>query len=224
MSQEPFGKSKQPALNIPSGSQVHVGNEKRVDGGQQKRPLENVTRSYMAPKGKTVPYEDPIEDCEELYASSPLVHKEKVTELHHPYASKPRTAHANSSREKIMNDEDEIMSPSHSETNDEPRSDNFTPHEEGTQSNNQTARKPGLKSSQCGKMFKPTGATKMAESRTPRKCPCNEISCTHPFPVPTQSEGGGFVLTTSTTQHRRALWYSIPLVPASSLPIKQKKK
>ncbi|MBW0593250.1 hypothetical protein O181_132965 [Austropuccinia psidii MF-1] len=42
-SQDPFGRSKQPTLNIQSGSQVHVGNEKWVDGGQQKRPLENVT-------------------------------------------------------------------------------------------------------------------------------------------------------------------------------------
>ncbi|MBW0554826.1 hypothetical protein O181_094541 [Austropuccinia psidii MF-1] len=31
-SQDPFGRSKQPTLNIPSGSQVHVGNEKQVDG------------------------------------------------------------------------------------------------------------------------------------------------------------------------------------------------
>ncbi|MBW0511217.1 hypothetical protein O181_050932 [Austropuccinia psidii MF-1] len=30
-SQDPFGRSKQPNLNIPSGSQVHVGNEKRVE-------------------------------------------------------------------------------------------------------------------------------------------------------------------------------------------------
>ncbi|MBW0482091.1 hypothetical protein O181_021806 [Austropuccinia psidii MF-1] len=47
VSQEPFGKSKQPTLNIPSGSQVHVGNEKRVDGVQQKRPLENVPQSGL---------------------------------------------------------------------------------------------------------------------------------------------------------------------------------
>ncbi|MBW0592571.1 hypothetical protein O181_132286 [Austropuccinia psidii MF-1] len=40
---DPFGQSKQPTLNDPSGSQIHVGNEKRVDGGKQKRPLENVT-------------------------------------------------------------------------------------------------------------------------------------------------------------------------------------
>ncbi|MBW0478775.1 hypothetical protein O181_018490, partial [Austropuccinia psidii MF-1] len=33
-SQDPFGQSKQATLNIPSGSQVHVGNEKRVDGRQ----------------------------------------------------------------------------------------------------------------------------------------------------------------------------------------------
>ncbi|MBW0519678.1 hypothetical protein O181_059393 [Austropuccinia psidii MF-1] len=32
-SQEPFGQSKHPTLSIPSGSQVHVGNEKWVDGG-----------------------------------------------------------------------------------------------------------------------------------------------------------------------------------------------
>ncbi|MBW0590167.1 hypothetical protein O181_129882 [Austropuccinia psidii MF-1] len=33
-SQDPFGPSKQPTLNIPSGSQAHVGDEKWVDGGQ----------------------------------------------------------------------------------------------------------------------------------------------------------------------------------------------
>ncbi|MBW0462660.1 hypothetical protein O181_002375 [Austropuccinia psidii MF-1] len=67
VSQQPFVQSKQPTLNIPSGSQAHVGQEKRVDGGWQKRPLENVTWSgllegnpgltldqNMAPKGKTV--------------------------------------------------------------------------------------------------------------------------------------------------------------------------
>ncbi|MBW0561088.1 hypothetical protein O181_100803 [Austropuccinia psidii MF-1] len=46
-SQDPFGQSKQPTLNIPSGSQVHVGNERRVDGGRRKRPLENVTWSGL---------------------------------------------------------------------------------------------------------------------------------------------------------------------------------
>ncbi|MBW0560342.1 hypothetical protein O181_100057, partial [Austropuccinia psidii MF-1] len=74
-SQDPFGQSKQPTLNIPSGSQVHVGNERRVDGGQRKRPLENVTWSgllegnpgltlhqNMAPKGKSVRSQEPIED------------------------------------------------------------------------------------------------------------------------------------------------------------------
>ncbi|MBW0540381.1 hypothetical protein O181_080096 [Austropuccinia psidii MF-1] len=149
-SQDPFGQSKQPPLNIPSGSQVHVGSEKQVDGGQQKRPLENVTRSgllegnpglmlhqNMAPKGKSVRSQEPIEDRDELYASSPLVHKEKVTELHHPYASKPRMGHASSSREKIVDDEDENMSPTQSETNDEPRRENFMAHEQGTKSNSE---------------------------------------------------------------------------------------
>ncbi|MBW0521219.1 hypothetical protein O181_060934 [Austropuccinia psidii MF-1] len=87
----------------------------------------------MAPKGKTVRYQEPIEDCDEIYASSPLVHKEKVTGCHHPYASKPRTGHASSSREKLVDDEDENVSPTQSETNDEQKRDSFTAHEQGTQ-------------------------------------------------------------------------------------------
>ncbi|MBW0544867.1 hypothetical protein O181_084582 [Austropuccinia psidii MF-1] len=63
---------------------------------------------------------------DELYASSPLVHKEKVTGRHHPYASKPRMGHASSAREKIVDNEDQNMSPTQSERNDEPRRDNFT--------------------------------------------------------------------------------------------------
>ncbi|MBW0556143.1 hypothetical protein O181_095858 [Austropuccinia psidii MF-1] len=47
VSQKPFGLSKQPTLNIPSGFQVHVGNEKRVDEGPHKRPLENVPLSGL---------------------------------------------------------------------------------------------------------------------------------------------------------------------------------
>ncbi|MBW0467235.1 hypothetical protein O181_006950 [Austropuccinia psidii MF-1] len=74
---------------------------------------------------------------DELYASLPLFHKEKVTRCHNPYASKPRTAHASSSREKTVDDEDKNMSPNHSKTNDEPRRDNFVAHEEGTQSNSE---------------------------------------------------------------------------------------
>ncbi|MBW0537826.1 hypothetical protein O181_077541 [Austropuccinia psidii MF-1] len=124
-SQDPFGQSKQPTFNIPSGSQVHVPNEKRVDGGKQKRPLENVTRCCLL-EG------DPgliLHQSDELYASSPLVHKEKVTGCHHPYSSKPRMGHASSSREEIVDDEDENMSLTQSETNDEARRENFTAHE-----------------------------------------------------------------------------------------------
>ncbi|MBW0562209.1 hypothetical protein O181_101924 [Austropuccinia psidii MF-1] len=77
----------------------------------------------MAPKGKTVQSQEPIEDCE------------KFTGRHHPYASKTRTAHASSPRGKIVDDEDEKMSPNHSETTDEERRDDFTVHEEGIQSN-----------------------------------------------------------------------------------------
>ncbi|MBW0510902.1 hypothetical protein O181_050617 [Austropuccinia psidii MF-1] len=134
-SQDPFGQSKKPTLNIPSGSQVHVGNERWVDGGKQKRPLENVTWSDMAPKGKLVHSQEPIDDCDKIYASFPLVHKENVTWCHHPYSSKPRTAHTSSTREQIMDDEDENMSLTQSETNDEPRRHNFMAHEQGTQSN-----------------------------------------------------------------------------------------
>ncbi|MBW0499363.1 hypothetical protein O181_039078 [Austropuccinia psidii MF-1] len=143
-----------------------------------------------------------------LYASLPLVHKEKVTGHHHPYACKPRMGHASSSRGKIVDDKDENMSPTQSETNDEPRRDNLTVHEQGAQSNSEftqpsnapfpeyaqsirdeTEKEPGLQSSQCGKTCKPEGATKMAESRTSRKCSWDEISCTCPLSVPTQSKG-----------------------------------
>ncbi|MBW0540933.1 hypothetical protein O181_080648 [Austropuccinia psidii MF-1] len=92
----------------------------------------------MAPKGKSVQSQQPIEDCDKLYASSPLVHKEKVIGCHHLYASKPRAGHASSSREKIVDDGDENMSPTQSERNDEPRRENFMVHDEqGTQSNSE---------------------------------------------------------------------------------------
>ncbi|MBW0524398.1 hypothetical protein O181_064113 [Austropuccinia psidii MF-1] len=73
----------------------------------------------------------------ELYTSSPLLNKEKVIGHHHPYASKPRTGHASSLRERIVDYEDESMSPTQSETNDEPRRDNFTAGKQGTQSNSE---------------------------------------------------------------------------------------
>ncbi|MBW0549604.1 hypothetical protein O181_089319 [Austropuccinia psidii MF-1] len=132
-SQDPFGQSKQPTLNIPSGSPVDVGNERRVDGGQPKRPLENVTWSGLSEGNPGLM----LHQSDELYASPPLVHKEKVTGHHHPYAPKPRTAHASSSREKMVDDEDENMSPTQMKTNDEPRRENFTAHENGTQSNSE---------------------------------------------------------------------------------------
>ncbi|MBW0539423.1 hypothetical protein O181_079138 [Austropuccinia psidii MF-1] len=47
-SQQPFWKSKQPTLNIPAGSQVHVGHEKLIEGGWQKRPLEDVSQSELS--------------------------------------------------------------------------------------------------------------------------------------------------------------------------------
>ncbi|MBW0460309.1 hypothetical protein O181_000024 [Austropuccinia psidii MF-1] len=45
--------------------------------------------------------------------------------------------HASSLREKIVDDEDDNMSPTQSETNDEQRRDNFMVHEQGTQSNSE---------------------------------------------------------------------------------------
>ncbi|MBW0545754.1 hypothetical protein O181_085469 [Austropuccinia psidii MF-1] len=74
---------------------------------------------------------------DELYASLPLVHQEKPTGRHHPEASNSRMAHASSSREKIVDDEHENISPTQSERNDELRRDNFTAHEQGTQSNSE---------------------------------------------------------------------------------------
>ncbi|MBW0473228.1 hypothetical protein O181_012943 [Austropuccinia psidii MF-1] len=124
-SQEPLRQSKQPTLNIPSGNWVHVGHEKWVDDGQGKGQLENVTRSGSS------------EGNPELMLHQNMEPKEKVTRHDHPYASKPRTAHASSLREETVDDEDENMSPNHSETNDEPRRDNFMAREEGTQSNSE---------------------------------------------------------------------------------------
>ncbi|MBW0529495.1 hypothetical protein O181_069210 [Austropuccinia psidii MF-1] len=75
-SHELFGQNKQPTLNTLLGSQVHVGHEKWVDGGLQKRPLENLTWSgilegnpgltlhqNIGPKGKTFQSQKPIKDC-----------------------------------------------------------------------------------------------------------------------------------------------------------------
>ncbi|MBW0484116.1 hypothetical protein O181_023831 [Austropuccinia psidii MF-1] len=85
---------------------------------------------------------------DQLYASSPLVHEERFTGHHHPYASKPRTGHASSSREKIVDDEDENMYPTQSETNFEPRRDNFMAHEQGTQSNSHNVEKRAIQKKQ----------------------------------------------------------------------------
>ncbi|MBW0516080.1 hypothetical protein O181_055795 [Austropuccinia psidii MF-1] len=85
---------------------------------------------------------------DEIYVSSPLVPKEKVTGRHHPYASKPRTGHASSSREKMVHDEDENMSPAQSETNDGQMRENFMAHEQDTQSNSEFAH-PQMPLSQC---------------------------------------------------------------------------
>ncbi|MBW0544343.1 hypothetical protein O181_084058 [Austropuccinia psidii MF-1] len=76
-------------------------------------------------------------EADDLYAYSTLVHKEKVTGHHHPYASKPTPGHSSSSRENIVDDEDNDMPPNNSETNDEPRRHDFKVHEKGPQSNSE---------------------------------------------------------------------------------------
>ncbi|MBW0486631.1 hypothetical protein O181_026346 [Austropuccinia psidii MF-1] len=60
-----------------------------------------------------------------------------ITGHRHPYYSKPRTAHASSSTEKIVDDEDENISPIHSQTEEKPSRDNFMAHDKGTQSNSE---------------------------------------------------------------------------------------
>ncbi|MBW0563185.1 hypothetical protein O181_102900 [Austropuccinia psidii MF-1] len=86
-----------------------------MKSGQQRIPLENVTWSGL------------LEGNPGL-----TLNQKKVTGNHNPYASKPRTAHASSSRDNMVDDEDENISPNQSETNDDPRRDNFMAPEEGT--------------------------------------------------------------------------------------------
>ncbi|MBW0503587.1 hypothetical protein O181_043302 [Austropuccinia psidii MF-1] len=85
---------------------------------------------------------------DEIYESSPLVHKEKVTGSHHPYYSKPRTGHASSSIEKFVDDEDENVSPTQSETTGEPRRDDLIVYEECTWENSEFTH-PQMPLSQC---------------------------------------------------------------------------
>ncbi|MBW0544804.1 hypothetical protein O181_084519 [Austropuccinia psidii MF-1] len=107
-------------------SRVHVGNERGVDGRQRKKPLENLTWSglsegnpglmlhkNMAPKGK-----------DSHWTSSSIYLKAKNSSCQFI-------------ERKIVDDEDENMSLTQMETNDEPRRDNFTVHEHGTQSNSE---------------------------------------------------------------------------------------
>ncbi|MBW0507104.1 hypothetical protein O181_046819 [Austropuccinia psidii MF-1] len=174
--QNPFGQSEQPSLNIPSGSQVHVGDEKQVDGRRQKRPLENVTGSGLSEGNPGLT----LHQSDQLYASSPLANKEKFTASHHPYASKPRKAHSSSSREEIVDEEDEKMSLTQSEGNDEPRRDKFTVHEQVTQSNSELThpQMPLAQSiidqsemrQQRNKTRKAHNVAKRASQKEPQKC------------------------------------------------------
>ncbi|MBW0474007.1 hypothetical protein O181_013722 [Austropuccinia psidii MF-1] len=93
-SQEPFGKSKKPSLNVPSGSQGHVGHEKQVDD--------------MVPKGKTVRSQEPIEDCEKIHWLSSSI------------SLQTKNGSCQFIKKTVVNDEDENMSPTQSETNYKP--------------------------------------------------------------------------------------------------------
>ncbi|MBW0561959.1 hypothetical protein O181_101674, partial [Austropuccinia psidii MF-1] len=82
-------------------------------------------------------------------------------------APKGKKGHASSSREKIEDDEDENMSPTPSERNYEPRKDDFTAHEKGTQSNSQfTHPQMGLSQSML-EQSEPEGAKKWLRAELP---------------------------------------------------------
>ncbi|MBW0490388.1 hypothetical protein O181_030103 [Austropuccinia psidii MF-1] len=73
----------------------------------------------------------------EIYTSSPLFHKERVTGNHHLYAFNPKISHACTLRVSLVNDEDENMSPTQNETNGKPRREDLMVHEKGTKSNSE---------------------------------------------------------------------------------------
>ncbi|MBW0584971.1 hypothetical protein O181_124686 [Austropuccinia psidii MF-1] len=104
------GPVRTPEISSKAYLQSKFSCEFLLDSGWNPVTSQDPFGENMAPKGKSVQSQEPIEDCDELYESSPLVHKEKVTGRHHPYASKPRTAHASSSRETMVDEKDEKMS------------------------------------------------------------------------------------------------------------------
>ncbi|MBW0487227.1 hypothetical protein O181_026942 [Austropuccinia psidii MF-1] len=83
-----------PILGNPTNAHMHVSEGPESTPGISSKANPQSKFPYMTPKGKSVRSQGPIEDCDERYASLPLVHKEKVTGSHQPYASKPRTAHS----------------------------------------------------------------------------------------------------------------------------------
>ncbi|MBW0476138.1 hypothetical protein O181_015853 [Austropuccinia psidii MF-1] len=126
-------------LNL-TNTQMHVseGPGSTMESSSNANPHSNFSCYFLLnPSGNPVDSQEPSGKGDEIYASSPFVHKAKVTGCHHPYAFKSRMGHASSSREKIVDDEDEEMSPIQSETYGEPRMDNFIAHEEGTWSNSE---------------------------------------------------------------------------------------
>ncbi|MBW0561275.1 hypothetical protein O181_100990 [Austropuccinia psidii MF-1] len=130
---EPSAKSKQPTLNIPSGSQVHMGHQKLVDGGQQKRPLENIWQ-LKARQSDLRSQLKIVMNFMHLYLWS--IKKNSLDVIIHmpPNQEWVMPAHQ---KKKIVDYEDENMSLTQSEINDEQRRDNFAAHEKGTQSNSE---------------------------------------------------------------------------------------
>ncbi|MBW0496353.1 hypothetical protein O181_036068 [Austropuccinia psidii MF-1] len=73
----------------------------------------------------------------EVYTSSPIFHKERVTGNHHLYAFNPKMGHSCTLRVHLVNDEDENMSPTQSETKGKPRREDLMVHEKGTKRNSE---------------------------------------------------------------------------------------
>ncbi|MBW0523337.1 hypothetical protein O181_063052 [Austropuccinia psidii MF-1] len=123
-------QSKFPRYFLLNPVHNQVGSEEHF--GKSKQPTLKIPSGSHVHVG----HEEKVDDG---WKKRPLENAtwKKFTRHHHPYASKARTVYAGSSRKKMVDDEDENMSPTQSETNDEPRRENSMAHEQGTQSNSE---------------------------------------------------------------------------------------
>ncbi|MBW0479885.1 hypothetical protein O181_019600 [Austropuccinia psidii MF-1] len=149
----PFTTAITSAMNV-SGLNIDVGNPMAQASSTWSIPNDYVTpippnptntQMHLSEGPGSIPETSSKANPQSKYPQDFLLNpgqKEKVTGRHHPYASKPRTGNASSSREKIVDDEDENMPLTQSKTNDEPRRENFMAHEQGTQSNSEFTHPP----------------------------------------------------------------------------------